>query len=133
MNNEGMKMVSYGKNKGTYKYDLNKILLNEKNYCFVEIKSEYYKLMWDIDFKENELSQEQLNKENEITEIIIKKIDKEITNMFITPYKNYVVCKKNKGRGTHLYYPDIIINKETHLELYNKVIKDLKIEKKEKY
>ncbi len=125
-------MVSYGKNKGTYKYDLNKILLNEKNYCFVEIKSEYYKLMWDIDFKENELSQEQLNKENEITEIIIKKIDKEITNMFITPYKNYVVCKKNKGRGTHLYYPDIIINKETHLELYNKVIKDLKIEKKEK-
>ena len=138
---DGMIVRSYGASRnGNYKYDVDKIIkesLSEKSqYCFVEKKTEYYKCMWDFDYKDNmnEICKE---KHDEITNIIIKEIINAFKQLFTKVNElslQYIYCIKNQGLGVHVYFPDIILKKEVHIEIYNIFIKNIKtIYKKEKH
>ena len=123
-------MLSYGEKWKTGKfyipYDVMSNLLIEKNiytsYALVEVKSEYYKLMFDIDLKENkEYSAFIKGKEDEITNLIISNINYIIEQTIVEPNLAYVFCDKNIGEGIHLYYPEIIVDKYLHQYIQNKV------------
>lgn len=96
------------------------------NYCFVEKKSEYCRCVFDVDFKETDENYNKYsNKLNEIIELITDKIDIVLKIVFKEPNTKFIYCDKNKGQGVHLYYPDIVVNKIVHIEIYNMLLKCL--------
>ena len=136
-NKENYNCFSYGETKGTFLIDdnfLHLTSLNEKtckNYSLVEKKTPYYKLIFDIDFKQqyNDKKKENeffdLYNENEtlITSIIIKSVDEVLKNVFIDPNCEYVYCdKSDESKGVHLYYPNIIVNNEVSGYLYRLIL-----------
>ena len=131
--NEKYLLRAYGEKKGifmgTYE-SIKKNSLETKKYCFVERKTEYYILSWDLDFKED---LDECYKENheKITKHIIEKINESIDEIIINADKDYVYAESTKGLGKHIYYIFIITDIKLHLRLYDMVIK--KIEKEKKY
>lgn len=96
------------------------------NYCFVEKKPEHYKLIFDVDFKETDENYNKYSdKLKEITELITDKIELALKIVFKEPNTKFIYCDKNKGQGVHLYYPDIVVNKIVHIEIYNILLKFL--------
>jgi cob(I)alamin adenosyltransferase len=146
--NESYNYVSYGNEIGKFNIPIQflpKIILEKnicKNYALVEKKTEYYKLMFDFDYKpitnkldnkskqkdNTELFRIYNNKENEITNFVIEKINLVLNSIFDEPNIKYIYCDKNIGEGVHLYYPHIIVNKIIHGEimdrLYNLLLED---------
>ena len=141
--NDRYMLRSYGDKIGTYltnKESIKKNCIYEKKYCLVEVKTKYYILSWDIDFKdklskensllEKEYEEYKINHE-EITQYIIKKIDEVISEMTIGVDREYVYAESTKGLGKHLYYVNIIVDKTLHIKMYESIFK--KIEKEGKY
>jgi len=131
---------SYGKIKGNYCMSsklLTKICLDkedQQNYAMIEKKTEYYRLMFDFDFKENkEFIEPYLEKSDKILEYIIKNINKTLRKIFdlSDEHLQYVYAGKNKGKGVHLYYYNITVNNQIHLYIRRKLMEEL--EKDNKY
>ena len=131
----GMIIRSYANNKGNFMHDVNKIiketLNSDNNYCFVEKKTEYYKCMWDFDYKDK-LDEICRTNHEEITTTIINSINFVLGNMFDKIDINYIYCIKNRGLGVHVYYPNVLVNSDVHQEIYHNVIKHAKLISKNK-
>ena len=128
---------SYGNIKGNFYFKnndniLENILDNDyyfKEYALVEKKTEYYKLMFDFDFKnKNGECDKYIDNSIKIVDFIINHINTTLEQSFIKPNIKYIYCDKNEGSGIHLYYPEIIVNKFIHSEIYKstfaKIIKN---------
>ena len=134
-NDETPDVVSYGIKKGSYLTN-NETLLRyalddkyNKLYCFVPIKTQFYTLIWDFDFKINKcaLLNDYIDQYDFITLYIIFYINETINETFDNPNIEYIYADKNYGFGIHLYYPKIIVDKNTHSYLFNKIIEKIKI------
>lgn len=127
---------SYGSVKGKYHFPNDDILTymctNDdilKKYAFVEHKTEYYILMFDFDFKNNEFidkptDNEFINTPAHIVDFIIMNINKVLKDVFVNPNIQYIYCDKNDNKhsnGVHIYYPNIVVNKFVHYEICKKV------------
>ena len=138
IDNEPPDVLSYGIIKGKFKaseetikyYALNDNL--NKTYCLVPYKTEFYKLIWDFDFKiEKCKGLEKLKNEyDNIVNYIIEKIIMHIKILIDNPDIRYVYVKKNIGDGVHLYFPNIIVNKSFHSFLFNNIKNTLVKDKK---
>ena len=124
--------VSYGYKKGSFVIDDNtlKIMCESdyyfKNFCFVEVKTDYYVLMFDFDFHSSHTNSEQyVNNADDIVYYVIEQINKTIKKIFVKPDISFVYCDKNIDRGVHLYYPNIIVNAKIHQYIYNDVLVQL--------
>lgn len=121
--------VSYGSKKGNFIIDTDTLkLLAEsdyhlKNYCFVEIKSDHYVLMFDFDFHSSHTNAtEYTNKADAIVDYVIIEINKSLRQIFMNPDLCFVYCDKNIDKDVHLYYPKIIVNESIHQYIYNDVL-----------
>lgn len=126
---------SYGKIKGNFyipdskirEICLNKIV--QQNYAFREKKSDYYRLMFDFDYKANNIFIKPFLKCTEnITNDILIKIKKVLENIFNIKNNddlNYVYSKNNKGLGVHIYFYNLIVNSHLHFYIRNQIIKEL--------
>jgi hypothetical protein len=131
--NEKYLLRAYGNKKGNFigTYDsIKKNCIETKEYCFVERKTDYYVLSWDLDFKED-LDECYKDNHEKITKYIIEKINESIDEIIINGDKDYVYAESTKGLGKHIYYIFIITDIKLHLKLYDIMIK--KIEKEKKY
>jgi hypothetical protein len=128
--------VSYGKGNrtGNFYFSQDSNILNNichnpyyfKRYAFVEIKTEYYKLMFDFDFKSNNYGYVQYKDDSvKIVDFIVENINKVLLESFVKPNIDFIYCDKSTGHGAHVYYPNIIVNKEIHQEIYNRTFNTL--------
>jgi hypothetical protein len=136
-------VISYGIKKGNF--NIPTIVLHNlsieknilENYALVEMKTEFYKLIFDFDFKESNQRDNNdskhiediyydiyINKDIEIVDYIISLINNILIETFINPKIDYIYCDKNNGKGIHLYYPNIIVNKKIHTYIINKVYEE---------
>lgn len=123
---------AYGERRGNFISNLKSIRQNcliEKKYCLVEKKTKYYKLFWDLDFKE-EMNEEIKTKHEKITKYIIKEINEGIDKIIKDANKDYVYSESTKGLGKHLNYINIIVDVKLHKTIYNEIIKNIKKDKK---
>ena len=91
-----------------------------KSYGLVEKKTEYYKLMFDFDFKEKHGGYNTYaHNSDQIVDHMIKIINKILTSIFDQPDIRFIYCDKNIGKGIHLYYPNIIVSQPIHQYIYN--------------
>ena len=101
-----------------------------KNYvsiCYVEKKSEYYKLCFDFDFKYNKYEDifKSVNKDYKaITLHIVNIINKYILKCCDADIEYIYACKKEQA-GVHIYYPNIITNKCFHSYIYKRTYDEL--------
>lgn len=124
--------VSYGSKKGNFILDDQILkLLSEsdyylKNFCFVEIKTLYYVLMFDFDFHSTHTNAiEYCKLSDEIVNEVVFNINKILKKIFVKPDVSYVYCDKNIDKGVHLYYPNIVVNEHIHQYIYNDVLIEL--------
>ena len=128
---------SYGKLKGNFNIPNNMfhLLCTDKyiceNFAIVEKKTEFYMLIYDIDYKPKVNEKGNINKyfdlydtkENEITDIIIMAIQKSLLSTFNNPNVSFLFLhKNNNSKGVHLYYPSITVNNELSKFIYDKII-----------
>lgn len=105
------------------------------SFCFVEKKTKYYKLYWDFDFKyekEPEIYNGFIGQHDFITEYILKYIIdtlNETLNLSKSDLQ-YVWAQKEKSIGFHIYFPNIIVDKELHLWIYEKTFEKILNDKK---
>ena len=105
------------------------------SFCFVEKKRKYYKLYWDFDFKYNkepEIYNGFVGQHDFITEYILKYII-DTLNETLNLSKNdlqYIWAQKEKSIGFHIYFPNIIVDKELHLWIYEKTFDKILNDKK---
>lgn len=105
------------------------------SFCFVEKKTKYYKLYWDFDFKyekEPEIYNGFIGQHDFITEYILKYIIdtlNETLNLSKTDLQ-YIWAQKEKSIGFHIYFPNIIVDKELHLWIYEKTFEKILNDKK---
>jgi hypothetical protein len=117
------------------KYDMLTDICNQgdyyfKTYALVEKKTtEFYTLIFDLDFHEKHKGCETyIDLSEEIVKLIIGTIDIVLQELFVKSVnKKYLYCDKSEGggKGIHLYYPHIIINKIFHSHIYNNVLNRL--------
>jgi hypothetical protein len=135
MKDETPDVVSYGVKKGSFLTNSNTLLkyaLDDKYnklYCFVPIKTQFYILMWDFDFKidKYKILNEYIKYYDLIMQYITFYINETINETFENPCIEYIYADKNIGLGVHLYYPKIIVDKNTHSYLFAKVLNKIKI------
>ena len=105
------------------------------SFCFVEKKTKYYKLYWDFDFKyekEPEIYNGFVGQHDFITEYILKYIIdtlNETLNLSKSDLQ-YIWAQKEKDVGFHIYFPNIIVDKELHLWIYEKTFDKIINDKK---
>lgn len=105
------------------------------SFCFVEKKTKYYKLYWDFDYKydkEPEIYSGYVGQHYFITEYILKYIIdtlNETLNLSKSDLQ-YIWAQKEKGVGFHIYFPNIIVDKELHLWIYEKTFDKISNDKK---
>lgn len=105
------------------------------SFCFVEKKTKYYKLYWDFDFKydkEPDIYFGFTDQHNIITEYILKYII-ETLNETLNLSKSdlqYIWAQKEKSIGFHIYFHNIIVDKELHLWIYDKTFDKIINDKK---
>lgn len=137
-NDETPDVVSYGIKKGSFLTNSNTLLKYamddnyNKMYCFVPIKTQFYNLMWDFDFKiaKHKILNEYLEYYEQIIHYIIMYINETINETFENPCIEYIYADKNIGLGIHLYYPNIIVDKNTHSYLFSKILNKIKTNNK---
>lgn len=124
--------LSYGTKSGNFIIDditLQQLCESDyylKNFCFIEKKTNFYKLNFDFDFHATHVNI--LNYIDQATDIVIHVIfciNKCLKKIFVKPNISYVYCDKNIDEGVHLYYPNIIVNQSVHQYVYNCVIIEL--------
>jgi hypothetical protein len=111
--------------------EYNKVLMydgkNHTSICYVEKKSEYYKLCFDFDFKYNKYEDifKNVNKDYKaITLHIVNIINKYILKCCNANIEYIYACKKEQA-GVHIYYPNIITNKCFHSYIYKRTYDEL--------
>ncbi len=119
-----------------------KDIYNTYNYyqsvCFVENKTKYYKLNFDFDYKYDKHPEIYENYTNShtfltkyIVDIIIQVLDSTIK---LTPNQlKYVWAENTNTFGHHLYWPEIIVNRELHQYIFSKTLEIIINEKKISY
>lgn len=135
---------SMGKKKGNFSFDSKVVndlykaivLGDAKDYCFIETKTEYFKLFFDLDINEADLELFKDYKMDEFWSLIINVINKVLTKWIVEPTNNdqtflqYIYSNRTDiDHKLHLYYPNIIINKGYALALRSLIIDELKNEK----
>ena len=131
-------VFSYGKTTGRYVIDakfLKEVSTNEtmlKRLCIVPKKTEYYNMIWDFDYKFDKCAElnAYVDQLDNITQHIIDAIIKQIETVFITTAKDiqYIYAIKNIGSGVHVYFSNIILNKEVHHYIFTKTLEALQEE-----
>lgn len=102
------------------------------SYAFAEYKTHYYRLMFDFDYKGNDpIIEPYLNQHQEITNYLIQKIIISLSWIITNPDIKYIYAIKNQGYGVHLYWPNIVLDKELHMQIYDLAI--MLIEKDNQY
>lgn len=138
INNTNYNFVSYGIRTGKFKLDIPKLLSISnfkyyiENYTFTEKKTKFYKLMFDIDFK-NDTSKNILDISSDILSFICINIVTILNKLFDNPNTNFIYCDKNIGQGVHLYFPDIIVDSKIHVIIRNLLLIICKQEDKYKF
>lgn len=128
--NDNFTMISYGFKKGKFNVDkktfldLTKKSLFLKEYAFMEVKTLIYKLFFDIDFKGHICPYITENMDH-ICMRICDAIVSQLNDKFVDPDLRYIFCIKNIGSGLHIYFPNILVNKDIHLMLCNSIIATL--------
>lgn len=118
---------SYGKIRGNFNLSSDILITSTadpyicSNYAIVEKKTEFYKLMFDFDFK-GSITTSTNGKEKEIVLHITGIIIVILQTYIINPNTKYLYCDKNIGEGVHLYFPDIFVNKHFHNFIAEKVM-----------
>lgn len=135
VNQNKYNFMSYGIISGKYKIDLAKLLSISnfkyyiENYTFTEKKTKFYKLMFDIDFKDD-VSQDILNLSSDIQLFLCNNIVIILNKLFEDINTEYIYCTKNIGYGLHIYFPHIIVNSQIHViirkSLLEECIKEIK-------
>ena len=100
---------------------------NPVSICYVEKKSEYYKLCFDFDFKYNKYEDifKNVNKDYKaITLHIVNIINKYISKCCDANIDYIYACKKEQA-GVHIYYQNIITNKCFHSYIYKRTYDEL--------
>jgi hypothetical protein len=105
------------------------------SFCFVEKKTKYYKLYWDFDFKyekKPEIYYGFVGQHDFITEYILKFIIDTLNETLNLSKSDlhYIWAQKEKSIGFHIYFPNIIVDKELHLWIYEKTFEKIMNDKK---
>ena len=105
------------------------------SFCFVEKKTKYFKLYWDFDFKYEEKPEIYLgfNDQHEIITHYILKFIIDVLNETLNLSKSdlhYIWAEKNNSIGFHIYFPNIIVDKQLHLWIYDKTFEKITNHKK---
>lgn len=91
---------------------------NEKQYFYNEVKEQYYKLYFDIDYHyKYGFIQNYNDYTNKIINIIIGVINK----IFVNSDTKYIYAKKDDGNGVHLYFYNLIVTQEIHTYILNEI------------
>ena len=102
------------------------------NYALLEaVKSDHFKLFYDIDIKPKDFKDIEGMDDNKINKIIkstVKRIIKVLKKYIDSDIVKYVYADKNKGYGVHLYFPDIIVDRDYAKSLVGEMT--LELEKK---
>lgn len=120
-------------------FDDDGIIVSSKSFfnvlCFVENKTKFYILHFDFDFKLNKYADEYLGFEDDdiiITQYILKYIIEVLNEVLKLTKKQleYIWASKSVGKGTHIYFPDITVDRILHRYIFDKVIEKIKNDKK---
>ena len=103
--------------------------------CLVENKTQYYVLNFDFDYKYDkypEIFAGFIEQHDEITKYIVEKIIQvlDLTLNLKKKQLEYVWAEKTKSSGHHIYWSNIITNKQLHQYIFNKTIQLIQEEKK---
>jgi hypothetical protein len=91
---------------------------DDKQYFYNEIKEQYYKLYFDIDYHyKYSFIQNYNDYTNKIIGIIIGVLNK----VFVNPDTLYIYGKKDNGIGVHLYFNNLIVTQEIHTYILNEI------------
>lgn len=91
---------------------------DDKQYFYNEIKEQYYKLYFDIDYHyKYSFIQNYNDYTNKIIGIIIGVLNK----IFVNPDTVYIYGKKDTGIGVHLYFNNLIVTQEIHTYILNEI------------
>lgn len=91
---------------------------DDKEYFYNEIKEQYYKLYFDIDYHYKfSFIQNYNDYTNKIIGIIIGVLNK----VFVNPDTLYIYGKKDTGIGVHLYFNNLIVTQEIHTYILNEI------------
>lgn len=100
-----------------------------RNFCFIELKTEYFKLFFDLDLN-NEL-EKKISKTADLWKFIISKIDNVLKYYIKQDVYNYLYSdRKDTTNKLHLYYPDIILNKYQAQAIRNRLIYEIEKDNK---
>lgn len=114
------KVNQYGKVVESLKLRYNELVerINDKEYFYNEIKEQYYKLYFDIDYHyKYSFIQDYNDYTNKIIDIIINILNK----IFVNPDTLYIYGKKDIGNGVHLYFYNLIVTQEIHTYILNEI------------
>jgi len=105
------------------------------SFCFVENKTKYFKLYWDIDFKYDsnpEIYYGFTDQHEIITKYILSYIIETLNETLHLKKSDlqYIWAQKEKSIGYHIYFPNIIVDKQLHLWIYDKTFDKIKNDKK---
>ena len=111
------------------------ILNKFTSFCFVENKTKYFKMYWDFDFKydkEPEIYMGFSDQHEIITQYILNYIIDTLNGTLHLSKSDlqYIWAEKNKSFGYHIYFPNIIVNKELHIWIYEKTCEKIYNDKK---
>lgn len=125
-------IFSYGIYKGSFNLNEKDILNFSKdkdilkNFALRERKTEFYRLIWDFDFKvdKNPILNDYIKIADKIVEKIICYIIQILKEYFdlSEDQVKYIYAGKNEGIGMHVYFYNIIINCSIHRFIFYKVI-----------
>lgn len=103
------------------------------NFCFVENKSKYYKMGFDFDYKTEkypELYAGFESMDEVITIYILDNIIDVLKQTLNKPDVKYIFSEKKNSKGQHIYFPNVITNRELHKYIIDETIVKIRSEKK---
>lgn len=119
---------SYGQKTGNYYFNspdldiLTTFILENKlakYYSFIEIKTEYYKFIVDIDLKLEKYDElKTINNPVFIIDYVLSNFIKALNLLIQNPNCDYIYADKQKGYGLHLYFPNIIVNNDFSIAIH---------------
>jgi hypothetical protein len=103
------------------------------NLCFVENKTQYYRMGFDFDYKIDkypELYAGLENQDEKITIYIINYIIESLKETLNKPNVHYIFSEKKNSKGHHVYFPDIMTDKSLHKYIVDITLKKILDDKK---
>ncbi len=103
--------------------------------CFVENKTQFYKMFFDFDYKYEkypEIYNGYEGQQDVITQYILDKIKETLEQTLNLTRKSveYIWAGKKNSHGHHIYFPNIITDKSLHFYIYSKSIEKIFQDKK---